>query len=228
MDIATLAGIVSAFLLVLISILMGGKLSIFIDIPSVMITVGGTIGVTLINYPLKDVLGVMVVAKNAFFQKNHDTQGLVKKIVDMSSQARKEGLLTLQNTAKSMEDSFMQVGIQALVDGMDDHAFGGVAGERRIKRCRRRETGDCQCAAGFRNLAGRRGWCALPPIRLRSASDGTQSKRDGQRHAGHQRAQLLRSVRRHSLRPLRGSASSAYRASRPSRFSTQSVRFGHN
>jgi chemotaxis protein MotA len=123
MDVATLAGIVSAFLLVLIAILLGGGSATFIDIPSVMITVGGTIGVTLINYPLKDILGVMGVVKNAFFQKDHDPQGLIKKIIEMATQARKEGLLTLQNTAKSLEDAFMQVGVQALVDGMEPEAI---------------------------------------------------------------------------------------------------------
>ncbi len=126
MDIATLSGIVSAFLLVFIAIFMGGSMNIFIDIPSAMITVGGTIGVTLINYPLKDILGVIGVVKNAFFQKNHDQQDLIKKIIEMASQARKEGLLALQTAAKSLEDEFMKVGIQSLVDGMEPEAIRGI------------------------------------------------------------------------------------------------------
>ena len=61
MDIATIAGIVSAFGLVLVAIFMGGGLSLFINVPALMIVVGGTLGVTMINYPLKDVLGVLKV-----------------------------------------------------------------------------------------------------------------------------------------------------------------------
>ena len=67
MDLATLIGIVSAFGLVLIAILMGGGLVLFINIPSLMIVVGGTLGTTMINYPLKDVLGAISVVKNVFF-----------------------------------------------------------------------------------------------------------------------------------------------------------------
>ena len=126
MDIATLAGIVSAFLLVLIAILLGGSTTIFIDIPSMMITVGGTLGITLINYPLKDILGVMGVVKNAFLHKKHDHQSLIKKIIDMSSLARKEGLLALQNTVKTLEDAFIQTGVQALVDGLEPEAIRGI------------------------------------------------------------------------------------------------------
>ncbi|RLB01953.1 MAG: motility protein A, partial [Deltaproteobacteria bacterium] len=47
MDIATILGIVSAFGLMVLAILQGSGLNLFIDIPSVLIVVGGTIGATL-------------------------------------------------------------------------------------------------------------------------------------------------------------------------------------
>ena len=52
MDITTLIGIIVAFCLVGVSILMGGPGGWFINYPSIMIVMGGTIGATLINYPL--------------------------------------------------------------------------------------------------------------------------------------------------------------------------------
>ena len=67
MDIATVLGIVSAFGLVFTAIFMGGGLNIFINVPALMIVVGGTIGVTLIAYPLKEVLGVLKVVQKALF-----------------------------------------------------------------------------------------------------------------------------------------------------------------
>ena len=54
MDIATVLGILSATGLVLGAIFMGSGLNVFINIPSLCIVVGGTIGVTLVAYPLKD------------------------------------------------------------------------------------------------------------------------------------------------------------------------------
>ena len=49
MDIATVLGIVSAFGLVLVAIFMGGGLILFVNAPSLMIVVGGTLGTTMIN-----------------------------------------------------------------------------------------------------------------------------------------------------------------------------------
>ena len=56
MDIATLIGIITAFSLVLTAISLGGSVALFINIPSMMIVMGGTLGATLINYPLQDIL----------------------------------------------------------------------------------------------------------------------------------------------------------------------------
>jgi len=58
MDIATILGIISAFGLVMVAIFMGGGLKIFVGIPTMMIVVDGTMGATMINYPLKEVLSV--------------------------------------------------------------------------------------------------------------------------------------------------------------------------
>lgn len=126
MDLATLLGMITAFALVMYAIMIGGSLLIFFDFPSVLITVGGTIGVTFVNYPMKDILSVITITKNAFFLKNHDTMDLIKKVIEMASLARKEGLLALQNTAKSIEDNFMRLGVQALVDGMEPEAIKGI------------------------------------------------------------------------------------------------------
>jgi len=50
MDIATIAGIISAFGLVFIAVAMGGGIGTFINIPSLMIVIGGTLGATMINW----------------------------------------------------------------------------------------------------------------------------------------------------------------------------------
>ena len=82
MDIATVAGIVSAFALVFIAIMLGGGIGMFIDIQSLLIVVGGTIGATMINYPLKDVLSVVKIVKNVFFASIPSTSELIPKFID--------------------------------------------------------------------------------------------------------------------------------------------------
>ncbi len=123
MDIATLVGIVLSFALVLSAIMMGGSLSIFINIPSVMIVVGGTLGATMINYPLPDILKVTKVVKNAFFMKKMTANELIATFVNLAGIARREGILALESKLNEMNDEFMRKGMQLSVDGLEPAAI---------------------------------------------------------------------------------------------------------
>jgi chemotaxis protein MotA len=124
MDLATLIGIVSAFGLVVIAILMNGSLTIFISPSSLMIVVGGTLGTTMINYPLKEMLGTINVVKNAFFSGGGPaTDEVIKQFVDLGSKARREGILALESDVKGVTDEFMKKGLQMSVDGLEPQAI---------------------------------------------------------------------------------------------------------
>jgi chemotaxis protein MotA len=124
MDLATLIGIVSAFGLVVLAILMNGSLTIFISPSSLMIVVGGTLGTTMINYPLKEMLGTMNVVKNAFFSGGGPaTEEVIKIFTDLSSKARREGILALESDVKAVEDEFMKKGLQMSVDGLEPQSI---------------------------------------------------------------------------------------------------------
>jgi len=123
MDIATLFGIFSAFALVITAIKSGGGMSAFINIPSFMIVAGGTLGATFINYPLKDVLRVGGILKNAVFQKKSASQTWIPVFVDFANTARKEGVLSLEGTVSKMKDPFLKKGIQMAVDGLEPQSI---------------------------------------------------------------------------------------------------------
>ena len=119
MDIATIVGVISAFGLVFIAILMGGGVGIFINIPALMIVVGGTMGATMINYPLKDVIGVMKVVQKALFAKNISIKELTEKFTDFAQKSRKEGILALEGEIKEVKDEFVKKGVQLSIDGLE-------------------------------------------------------------------------------------------------------------
>ena len=123
MDIATVLGIVSAFGLVLSAILMGGSITLFVNIPSLLIVVGGTLGTTMINYPLKEVLGVVGVVKNVFFSKLLSAKDIIKQFGDFSNKARREGILALEADVQEVEEEFLQKGIQLSIDGLEPSAI---------------------------------------------------------------------------------------------------------
>ncbi|MFQ5692890.1 MAG: motility protein A [Nitrospinota bacterium] len=128
MDIATILGLVSALGLVTVAIMSGGGLGLFINIPSVMIVVGGTIGASLISYSLKDILGSIGVAMNAFFAKVPPAQSMIPRFLELASTARKDGLLALEGAAQDAGDAFFAKGLQLVVDGVAPESIEEILG----------------------------------------------------------------------------------------------------
>lgn len=120
MDIGSLTGIVLGMVLVIGSIMASGSLMAFVDIPSIMIVLGGTIAATLINFNLDQVVGSVRVASKAFLQSEHDNpKEVIDNIVRFAEKARREGLLALEAEAETLDDEFMKKGVELIVDGTD-------------------------------------------------------------------------------------------------------------
>ena len=85
MDLGTIVGLLVGIGLVLGSIMMGGGgLGPFINIPSAMITIGGSFAATMISFPLGAVLGVAGIVKNCFLQKLPKPPEVVASFKDLS------------------------------------------------------------------------------------------------------------------------------------------------
>ena len=68
-DFATLVGLVAGVGLVANAIVSGGNAIIFVNPPSLMIVVGGTLAVVLMKFPMGEVFNSFRVLKNAFSSK---------------------------------------------------------------------------------------------------------------------------------------------------------------
>jgi len=124
MDIGTLIGILLAFGLILGSIFMGGGLGAFIDVPSILIVVGGTIAVTFVMFPMGRVLGAVKVMLKAFFGSAPDPKELIKNIVDLANLARKESLVALEKA--NVDDPFLKKGVLLVADGTEEELVRSV------------------------------------------------------------------------------------------------------
>lgn len=123
MDIATIIGLLAAFGLMLSAILQGGSLMMFIDVASILIVVGGTIGTVLVHFPLGDILGAFNVARKAFFHKSSSPIDTIEKLITYAGKARKEGILSLQSVMNEIDDEFFLKGMQMAVDGQEPEAL---------------------------------------------------------------------------------------------------------
>ena len=117
MDIATIIGIVSGFGLVLTAIILGGGLGAFINIPSMMVTVGGTIAATLIAFPLDRVLQTFKIVKNTVIFSLPDESEIISDILRYTEIYLKGGAKALESELDNVEYPFMAKGMELLVAG---------------------------------------------------------------------------------------------------------------
>jgi chemotaxis protein MotA len=115
MDLATLLGLVGALGIVMAAMLTGGDPLVFVNIPALMIVIGGTFMVVMIKFSIKQFFGAFKVAARAFMFKVDDPEELIIQIVRFSDIARKEGMLALEN--EEVENDFLEEGIKMLIDG---------------------------------------------------------------------------------------------------------------
>lgn len=123
MDLSTILGVVGALTLMLVAIMQGGGVLLFLDIPSVIIVFGGTIGATLVHYPFKDVFGTFAIAKKTIIHKDELSQNRIEQLVRFAGKARKEGILSLQSVMGEVSDPFFIKGLQMAVDGQEPAAL---------------------------------------------------------------------------------------------------------
>ncbi len=126
MDFATMIGIIAGIAFIIIGILINGKISDFYDFASIMIVLGGTFAATLITYPLKNVIGIVMVVRNAFASKSDNYNELINNITKLADVARKEGLLALEEAAYEIKDDFLQRGVLMVIDGTDSELIKNI------------------------------------------------------------------------------------------------------
>ena len=117
MDLATIIGIVLSIILVVAAIVMGGSPIMFVNVPSALVVIGGTIGATLMRNPLVTVLGTFGVVMKAFTVKVPEPIPLITQIVQLCKQARKNGMLALENV--EIDYAFLGKGVGLGVDGVE-------------------------------------------------------------------------------------------------------------
>ena len=139
MDIATLIGLVGAFGIVVAAMVTGGDVGVFVNVPSLLIVLGGSLFVVLMKFPLAHFLGLAKVAGKAFKFKSVKPEDIIAETVDLADAARKGGLLSLED--KEVSSDFMQRGIQLLVDGHDPDVVRALLNKEKTLTSERHEYG---------------------------------------------------------------------------------------
>ncbi len=115
MDLATLIGLIGAFGIVLTSIILGGSASTFVNTPSLLVVLGGTVMVVMMKFSIGQFAGAAKIAVKAFLHKPVKPESLIENAVDLAKTARQGGLLALEDA--EVVDDFMKSGLGLLIDG---------------------------------------------------------------------------------------------------------------
>lgn len=118
MDLAFIIGFV--FLIALLLYGMGlQRLGNFYDLDSIFITVGGVVFATVMSNPLNIWAKVPKYFKNVFKKNAYDPKKFIELIVDYSQEARRKGLLSLEERVMAEEDFFLKKSLMLIVDAID-------------------------------------------------------------------------------------------------------------
>ena len=120
MDPATLVGILLALGALFGSMIMeGGNPASIMLVPPMILVFFGTFGVAMASGMMRDATGGLAAAKRALFSKKHAADSSIATVVELAERARREGLLVLEEAAKTIDDVFLKKGIELAVDGTD-------------------------------------------------------------------------------------------------------------
>jgi chemotaxis protein MotA len=118
MDIATIIGLVGGTILVCLAIITGGSVLVFINIPGLLIVVGGTVATCFIKFTMVDVINSVRVAMKAFLVKINPPDEIMERMIAIAKVAKERGLMALEN--EKPDDEFAAKAFQFLADGFDE------------------------------------------------------------------------------------------------------------
>ena len=118
MDIATIAGIIAGTIIVIVAILIGGDFGSFINVPSLLIVVGGGFAATVIRFPLANVFSAFACGGSvAFTHKAVSHKGMIDEVARLAEIVRKDGPLGLEGA--DISEELLKKGCQMVADGYE-------------------------------------------------------------------------------------------------------------
>lgn len=120
MDLATVIGFLGCIAAIVFGIAAGGQgADTYFDMPSILITVGGSIMATMMAFSMDTFRSMPKLIRKAFRTPNSDPARVIRQIIELANKARKDGLLSLEEPAEEMNDEFLKKGLMLIVDGTD-------------------------------------------------------------------------------------------------------------
>jgi chemotaxis protein MotA len=119
-DLATVAGLLLALGGILGGLIMeGGKMLDVAQISAAIIVFGGTLGAVMVTTPVDSLWAAFKSLPQLFLFRSPSPEAVIEEILGYAGKARKQGIVSLEHDAESVEDPFLRKALNLAVDGTD-------------------------------------------------------------------------------------------------------------
>lgn len=151
MNPSTIIGMLGGIALLVLSIVLTTKDAVvFVNLPGLVIVLGGTLAATLLSFPLKEVLRVfkvfVIVLRNERLYEKND----IDEIVNLANLLYRGKLLQAEDEIRRLRNPFLRTGVQLVVDKVPVEDILNLL-QWRITRLKAKEHAEAQV---YRTMGG--------------------------------------------------------------------------
>jgi len=127
MDLASIIGLAAGMFCIIASMYAsGGVVTTYLDAASALMTIGGSFFALMLNYSIKEMLGMFNILGRAFKVPDFGEMKIAESLLSLSERARREGILSLEEEIESVDSAFMKRGLRMVVDSTDPEVIKSI------------------------------------------------------------------------------------------------------
>jgi chemotaxis protein MotA len=98
----------------------GEILRMIFNVDAALIVFAGTLGATIITYPMRFLMeAIQATRANIFKKRKYIPENVIDMVTNLSEKAKRDGIASMQMDLADMDDKFLKDGIQMIIDGLD-------------------------------------------------------------------------------------------------------------
>lgn len=140
MSFTTLIGFIAGVFIVVMAMALGSSITMFVNVPGMMIVVGGTIAATMIRFSMADSFRAVGMSFHVLKANNEvkDFNELIDITEDLLRLIRAKGALAMDNY--EVNNTFYQSGVRMMVDGYSPEQVKQTLHEKNKRLIEKAET----------------------------------------------------------------------------------------
>jgi chemotaxis protein MotA len=107
-------------------ILEGGNPAGLVGVSALIVIVFGTLGAVTISFSLKHVMSIPKYISRSMRKVPGPSPQLAQQILEFAEKARRDGILSLEDTVEDLEDEMLRKGLRLVVDGTESEILAEV------------------------------------------------------------------------------------------------------